>query len=247
LIGKSNIAEYCINPYIGCQHACKYCYASYYMEKIYGIKKCWGSYVYIKINAVDILKKEILKKEKGSVYISSLTDPYQPLEKKYEIVRKILEILTKNEWNVIVQTKSSLVLRDLDIFSTLKKVKIGVTIISLNKDITNKYETYASSIEERIRILKEIKESKIKNYVFIGPILPFTEFREIQELINYIKDYSDFFFFDKFNLKPNLKEFLIKEFLQDKNIEEMKIYYRIIKEKIKKFCMENKIKFEVLF
>ncbi|MEM0333210.1 MAG: radical SAM protein [Candidatus Aenigmatarchaeota archaeon] len=247
LIGRSSIADYCINPYIGCQHACKYCYANFYTKKIYGIKKQWGSYVYVKINYLDLLKREILLKKRGCIYISSLTDAYQPIEKKYKIMRKILEILQIHQWPIIIQTKSSLVLRDFDLISKFKRPRVGVTVISLNSDISKRYEPFADSIDKRLNVIKEAKENKIENYVFVGPILPFTDFKEITDLIIFTKEYCNFFYFDKFNIKPDLLEFLEKEFLKEKTLNDMEKYYEEVKKKIKEFCIKNKINFEVLF
>lgn len=247
ILNRSKIADYCINPYVGCQHACKYCYASYYTERIYKTGKSWGSYVYIKSNAVEILRKEIFKRKIGSVFLSSLTDPYQPIEKKYKITRNILNLLSNFSWSVIIQSKSSLVLRDLDIISRLKNVRVGITLISLNKDVVKKFEPFSSSIDDRIKVLKELKESKIKNYLFIGPIMPFTEFQDISELIFYTKNFVDFYYFDKLNIRPNLIGLLKEEFSTDNKTFDMKEYYLELKDKLKEICIKNKINFEILF
>ncbi len=135
ILGKSSICDYCINPYVGCEHACIYCYADYYTKKISKHKEEWGSFVDIKINADSILKKEIKKIKPSSVWISSLTDPYQPLELKYEITKKCIEILLKNDFFIIIQTKSSNVIRDLEIFKKYKNnVEIVFTITMLEEN-----------------------------------------------------------------------------------------------------------------
>lgn len=90
---------------------CIYCYAQF-MKKYTGHNEKWGDFVDIKINSAILLEKEIKKKKRGVVWISGVCDPYQPVEKKYGLTRRILEILSKENWSVIVQTKSPLVLRD---------------------------------------------------------------------------------------------------------------------------------------
>ena len=123
ILNRSSIGDYTINPYIGCQHSCRYCYADYYTKKIHHVNLDWGSYIFVKINAPSLLLKEIIKKKKGIVYLSSLTDPYQPIEGKYKLTRKLLEILLAYKWPVIIQTKSSLVLRDLDIIRRFNEIE----------------------------------------------------------------------------------------------------------------------------
>ena len=88
LLNSSQLAEYCINPYVGCQHACVYCYANPITNRFSKHSESWGKFVDVKINAPEVLKKEISSKKKGQVFISSLTDAYQSIEKKYETDEK---------------------------------------------------------------------------------------------------------------------------------------------------------------
>ncbi len=83
---------YCINPYTGCPHACIYCYASF-MKRFTGHTEPWGEFIDIKINAAEILKKQIKRAKKDKVLLSSVTDPYNPYEEKYGITRQCLEVL----------------------------------------------------------------------------------------------------------------------------------------------------------
>jgi DNA repair photolyase len=156
--------DFSINPYRGCEHACIYCYAPYILRE----QREWGSFVDVKVNAPEILVKDMLKAKRGVIYISSVTDPYQPLEKKYELTRKILEILKDTKFFVSIQTKSSLVLRDIDL---LKKMdcEVGFTITSLDENARKVFEPNTSSIEERLKALKELKEAGISTYIFFGP------------------------------------------------------------------------------
>ncbi len=242
ILSKSYISDYSINPYVGCQHACTYCYAWYYTKKYRKIEKPWGSYVYPKINSLQVLLKEMRKKKKGCVYFSPFTDPYQPVERKYELTKKLIKILISNKWPLFIQTKSPLVLRDIDL---LKKgdVEIGFTIITLKEKIRKIFEPNAPSIKERIKALKVLKESGLSTFSFIGPILPFLTDREVENLIKKVSKYSNRIFLDRLNLKPGLWE-KIKKVLSENfpSLEEKwKVvlkarsnYYEKIKEKIKK-------------
>ncbi len=216
ILSKSYLADYCINPFVGCQHACIYCYASYYTKKYTSHREKWGEFVDVKINAPEILLKQVVRKKKGSVYLSSLTDPYQPLEAKYKITRKLLEILLRYNWPVCIQTKSSLILRDLDLLKKFEDVEVGFTIITLEEEVRKKFEPKASSVEKRIKALKILKENNISTFTFVGPILPYISDKEnnLEELILKVKSFSDRIFIDKLNLKPGLWE-ILKNFLEE--------------------------------
>jgi len=248
ILGKSSIGDYCINPYVGCMYACVYCYADYYTKKFSRHQEEWGEFVDVKINVPEVLLKEIGKKKRGIVYISSLTDAYQPLEAKYGITRKILEILASYDWPVIIQTKSSLVLRDLDILKKFSNVEVGFTIISLDENKSRKLEKFASLPKERVEALKILKENGIRTFVFVGPIMPFTEVEEIERVVSKTKEFGDEFYFDKLNLKPGLIEKIKKvkgfEGLEEKKMNE---YYKEIKKEILRLIEKEKIKAKILF
>ena len=89
ILSPSKVYDYVINPYVGCQHACSYCYARF-MKRFTGHKEPWGEFVDVKINAPDLLSKEIKRKKVGSVWVSGVCDPYQPLEKKYALTRRMI-------------------------------------------------------------------------------------------------------------------------------------------------------------
>src|SRR5512138_999988 len=114
ILSRSKVYDYVVNPYTGCQHGCSYCYARF-MKKFTGHREPWGEFVDVKINAPDLLQKEIIKKKPGMVWVSGVCDPYQPLESRYRLTRRCLEVLALHRWPVIVQTRSPLVTRDLDL------------------------------------------------------------------------------------------------------------------------------------
>ena len=171
--------DWVVNPYIGCRFGCKYCYASF-MGRFVGKKVAdWGEYVYPKINAPELLKKEIDRKlpDKGKgkeVFFSSVTDPYQGLEVKYQLTRKCLGVLADWEFTgtLSILTKSNLVTRDIDILKRFKQVVVGLTVTSADDGISRYFEKYAPPVSERLEALRKLNEAGIKTYAFIGPLLP---------------------------------------------------------------------------
>lgn len=171
--------DFVVNPYIGCRFGCKYCYASF-MGRFVGKKVAdWGDYVYPKINAPELLKKEIEKKlpDKGKgkeIFFSSVTDPYQGLEAKYKLTRECLRVLA--DWGfagtLSILTKSNLVTRDIDILKRFKQAVVGLTVTSADDGISRYFEKYAPAVSERFEALKKLNEAGIKTYAFIGPLLP---------------------------------------------------------------------------
>jgi DNA repair photolyase len=174
ILSVSKIYNYVINPYVGCQHGCSYCYARF-IKRFTGHKEPWGEFVDIKINTTDLLKGEIKKKKPGSVWISGLCDAYQPLEAKYLLTRKCLEILADNDWPVVIQTRSPLVLRDMDIIKQAMDFEVGLTITTADDEIRKLFEPVAPSIEDRLSTLNELHRAGIRTYAMIAPILPGAE------------------------------------------------------------------------
>jgi len=173
ILSKSGISgiDYCINPYTGCSHGCKYCYATF-MKRFTGHGEAWGSFVDVKINAPEVLHRQLKNAARGNVMISSVTDPYQAIENQFKITRRCLEVLSTYQFPVSILTKSSLVLRDLDLIKKFKEIEVGITITTDDDKIREIFEPNAPSIETRIHALKELYESGIKTYAFIGPLLP---------------------------------------------------------------------------
>jgi DNA repair photolyase len=173
-LSKSKVYDYAVNPYRGCSHACSYCYAAF-MKRFTGHRESWGEFVDVKINAPEVLAKEITRKPMGRVWVSGVCDPYQPVEKKYLLTRKCLQILLGSDWPVTIQTKSPLVLRDVDILETSGKVEVGFSITTAEEKIRQIFEPGASPIKERINALKTLHAKGIKTFVMIAPLLPGAE------------------------------------------------------------------------
>lgn len=171
---KSGIdgVDYALNPYTGCQHGCVYCYAEF-MKKYTNHKEEWGEFVDVKINIVDRLRNQVKKTQPGVVMISTVTDAYQPLEEKFQLTRNCLEILANYDFPVSIQTKSDLIIRDIDVLKRMKNKEVGFTITCPDANIEKMFEPGASSLERRLEALDGLKKNNIHTFVFFGPILPF--------------------------------------------------------------------------
>jgi DNA repair photolyase len=173
ILSKSGIpgVDYCINPYVGCSHGCRYCYATF-MKRFTGHTEPWGSFLDVKTNAPEVLHRQMKKAARGHVLISSVTDPYQPVEEKYKLTRRCLEVLLPHQFSVDILTKSPLVLRDLDLLKQFKELEVGITITTDDDEIRKIFEPHAPPIEARIQALKTLSKAGLKTYAFIGPLLP---------------------------------------------------------------------------
>ena len=193
VLSKSQIYDYAINPYVGCSHSCRYCYAAF-MRRFTGHKEKWGEFVDVKINAPELLAKEIKRKRMGRVWVSGVCDPYQAVEKKYELTKKCLKILVENQWPVTIQTKSSLVLRDIEILEKSKDIEVGFSITTADDKIRKLFEPGAPSIKERIHALDVLHSRGIQTFAMIAPILPGAE-----GLVEELADKVDHILIDRVN------------------------------------------------
>lgn len=145
------------------------------MKRVTGHREPWGEFVDVKINAADLLRVEIKKKRRGRVWVSGVCDPYQPLEAKYRLTRQCLEILALNTWPVIIQTRSPLVLRDIDIIKDAQDFEVGLSITTADDRIRKLFEPQAPPINDRIQALDELHKAGIRTYAMIAPVLPGAE------------------------------------------------------------------------
>lgn len=163
--------DYCINPYIGCGHGCRYCYASF-MKRFTGHREPWGEFIDVKVNAPHLLRKQLKRARRGIVTLSTVTDPYQPLERKYQLTRRCLEALVDHQFSINILTRSPLCLRDKDLFKQSKKIEVGLSITTHDEGIKKIFEPHSPSIESRVKTLRALRKEGIETYAFIGPMLP---------------------------------------------------------------------------
>ncbi len=243
-------SDYVINPYVGCLHGCKYCYACF-MKRFTGHNEDWGSFIDIKECNKPIDLKKI---ENKTVFISSVTDCYNPIEKEEQITRKILTQIKDTNAMVDITTKSSLVLRDVDIIKQMKNAEVAISINTLNEKFKNDMDN-APAIKERIRTLKTLHENGIKTVLFMSPIFP--EITEWREIINKTKDFVDEYWFENLNLRGSYKakilEYIAEKYPHLVNLyneiynKNNKTYWQNLAEEINDYCVKNNIKFKNFF
>lgn len=253
IITKSNIpsVDYVINPYTGCQHGCIYCYAEF-MIRFTGHKgDKWGQFLDIK--TFDFNKIKPQRYIGKTILLSSVTDPYIPLEKKYQNTRKILERLVETEAEISILTKSKLVVRDIDLFKKFKNIRVGISINTLNDDFARIIERSASKPTERLEAIKKVSEAGIQTYVFISPFFP--EITDFKAIIKEAVDYSNKFSFENLNFRPHnvprimriIKENYPNLLSKYKEIQKDHSYWDILEDEIKNYCIKKKINYKIGF
>jgi len=193
ILSKSQVYDYALNAYVGCQHACVYCYAKF-MKRFTGHPEPWGDFVDVKINAAELLGGEVKKKKIGRVWISGVCDAYQPVEKKYQLTRRCLEILVEHGWPFTVQTKSPLVVRDIDLLKRAADCEVGFTITTADEKVRRIFEPHAPPTAERVEALASLHAEGIKTFVMVAPMLPGAE-----ELVALLKGSVDSILIDRMN------------------------------------------------
>ena len=193
ILSKSQVYDYALNPYVGCQHACVYCYAKF-MKRFTGHGERWGEFLDVKINAPELFAKEVKEKRIGRVWISGVCDPYQPLERKYRITKRCLDILAENGWPFTIQTKSALVLRDIQTLRRSKDAEVGFTITTADEKIRRIFEPGAPPLNKRIEALANLHSEGIRTFAMIAPILPGAE-----GLVSALKGKVEYVILDRLN------------------------------------------------
>ena len=240
LLNKSKIFDYCVNPYTGCQVNCRYCYARLFMRRYSGHSEAWGEFVDAKINAPSVLKKQLEKARKGTVWISSVCDPYQPLEAKYRLTRRCLEELARKRFPVSIQTKSRLVLRDLDLIREFEEIELGFTITTDDDRVAKLFEPGASSVKDRLDSLEKLHKEGVRTFAFVGPILP----GDPENLVAALDGKVDMVLIDRMNYLYAVKGYYRKLGLSREMSDE---FFHEFKERLVTELTKRKMDFEVVF
>lgn len=251
-ITKSNLptSDYVINPYTGCTHGCKYCYASF-MKRFTNHPEEWGTFIDIKRCQKPISKKKL---ENKTVVMSSVTDCYNSFEEKYKITRNILEQLINIDCKLNIITKSSLILRDLDILKKFKNIVVSISINTIDENFRKDMDN-ASSIQERLRALKELHDNGIYTVLFMSPIFP--EITDFKAIIEASHNFVDEYWLENLNLRGAYKK-VILDYVHDNYPQYDLIYENIYKKglnkyweslalDIDKYCNEHSIKYTNYF
>lgn len=251
---------YAINPYVGCQHACVYCYARF-MSRYTGHQgEMWGSFVDIKVNAARVLQQQLRRRKKPvkeQVLFSSVTDAYQPLERRYKVTRHCLELLSRHRFPISILTKSDLVLRDADLLGDYSENEVGMTIITLDERVRRVFESGAPPNKRRLDTLRELQSQGIRTYGFVGPIIPYLSTRHLEELIRNLADCGvEYALFDRLNVKygnrPVIEEAVKTHFgNQAKDILEAlrpgSTYYETVRGQIVESSLQHGLEADIIF
>ncbi len=198
--------DFTLNPYRGCQYGCSYCYASAFSPN-QQMRDNWGQWVIIKENAVDLLEKELKRWQKKhthppSIYMSSVTDPYQPVETKSLLTRHILEVLMNYQPILVLQTRSPMITRDIDLLQQFQKLRINMSIPTFSEKVRKDFEPRSPSIISRLQAMSKLKflipsntEHDIRFSITMTPLLPSYQ-NDIQKFINKLE------IFDRIVLQP---------------------------------------------
>lgn len=172
-----------VDPYVGCQHHCYYCYALSQAETD------WDREVQIHHDLVGQLRDKLSGLEPQSVYIGWNSDAYQPSEAEYQQTRKLLEMLAVRGFSVSLLTKSDLVIRDIDLFQEMPEASVGISMAFQDEHTRRLFEANSPSNRRRIQALKRLREAGVRTYTLICPVLPFIT--DVGELIDQVAPYAD--------------------------------------------------------
>ncbi|MEM3022972.1 MAG: radical SAM protein [Candidatus Bathyarchaeia archaeon] len=198
--------DYSLNPYFGCEHGCLYCYS----PSVFGdewVAKNWGRFSIAKPNIHLVLEAELRSGRKGVVGVGTVTDPYQPHEAKLGLTRKCIEILLRGGLHPSIQTKSDLVLRDMDLAHP-GLLDLGVTITTMDGWLAKRLEPKAPGPDARAKALQEFSMRGIETWVFFGPVIPTLNDGDddIRSVAKVAKLTGSELLYDKLNIKPFVME-----------------------------------------
>ena len=221
VLTKSNlpVSDYSVNPYVGCTHACIYCYASF-MKRFTNHPEPWGEFLDVK-RWPKIADPH--KYDGKELFIGSVTDPYNPQEEKYLRTRALLEQLRGSRVKISVQTKSDLVLRDLDLIKTFHDIRVGFSINTLDESFKDDMDK-AVSIERRLTAMKELHDAGVRTTCFISPIFP--GITDVTAIIDRVKDQCNLIWLENLNLRGSFKS-AIMDYIRKRHPQLLPIYEQI--------------------
>ena len=201
IMTKSNlpVGGYSVNPYVGCTHGCRYCYASF-MKRFTGHTEPWGTFLDVK-HWPEIKNPQKYRGQR--VVIGSVTDGYLPQEEQFGNTRRLLEQLRGSGAEILICTKSDLVVRDIDLLKDMGKVTVSWSINTLDEDFKNDMDS-AASIGRRLKAMKEVYDAGIRTVCFVAPVFPgITDFETI---FLRVKDQCDLVWLENLNLRGGFKK-----------------------------------------
>lgn len=221
IITKSNlpVCDYSVNPYVGCTHACQYCYASF-MKRFTNHSEPWGIFLDVK-TWPDI--KNPKKYDGKELFIGSVTDPYNPQEETYQRTRALLKQLKSSGAKITIQTKSDLVLRDMDLIQSFPDARVGFSINTLDETFKDDMDK-AVSIERRLYAMKQLHDAGIRTTCFISPIFP--GITDVKAIIERVNDQCNLIWLENLNLRGDYKT-VILNYIREKYPKLIPLYTEI--------------------
>ena len=233
VISKSNlpVCDFSVNPYVGCTHACKYCYACF-MKKFSNHLEDWGIFLDVKFWSKIKNPQKFTGK---SFFMSSVTDPYNPQEEIFQRTRTFLEEFQGVDINLSLQTKSDLILRDLDLIKNFKNIRVGFSINTLDENFKNDMDK-AVSISRRIAAMKKLHDEKIATTCFISPIFP--GITDVKKIIDAVKNFCNLIWLENLNLRGNYKP-IILNYIKNNFPQHFELYREIYLRKNFSYWIES--------
>ena len=226
ILTKSNlpVSDFSANPYTGCAHACKYCYASFMKRFTHHDSEDWGTFIDVKI------WPEIKNPEKYSgrdIFIASVTDPYQPCEEKFMRTRALLSELHDSGARISIATKSDLILRDLDLIKSFRDSRVSFSINTLDENFRSEMDC-AVSIERRLNAMKIFHDAGVRTTCFISPIFP--GITDVNAIIMRAKDFCNLIWLENLNLRGDYRVKILN-WIHDNHPELDSLYHEIYSRK----------------
>lgn len=243
--------DYVINPYVGCPHRCMYCYAEF-MKRFSNHDEPWGTFTDVKIRSTSVRPVPL---QGMHVFLSSVTDCYNPLEEKYRLTRRLLQRLSTSGAKVTLLTKSALVLRDMDILRTCPDVTVGFSLNTTQDALRRELEPGASSVSQRMQALRTLHQNGIRTWVHVSPMFPYLT--DWQALLQQLQPYTDSFSFENLKLRaaslPRVLLYITHKHPQLRAAYEQIFrqndtgYWRALRKEILTYCNEHHISAAVYF
>lgn len=236
--------DYALNPYAGCIHGCLYCYAPLY-TRYRDAAENWGQVVYIKENLVEVLVREVRSRRRGVVGVATITDPYQPVEREERLTRRAVDVLLRHGFHVSIQTKSDLVLRDLDLAVAHRgRVDVGLTVTTLDADTARLIEPAAPPPARRLRALREYSEAGVETWVFLGPVIPGIndDPESLEGVVEAAAEMGALLIYDYLRLKPGIAERLAAAGVSEETLRtaSSRRWRRRVEETIRRLCVKHR-------
>src|SRR5262245_23123944 len=177
--------DWTCNPYIGCTFSCNYCYAAF-LPQNRRPREDWGRWLEAKVNAVALARKQAPKVGGRAVYLSSVTDPYVPVERSLCLTRGILEEIAEYQPRLLVQTRGPLVVRDIDVLENFRAVRVNVSITTDSEEVRQAFEPKAPPLERRWQALRELRAAGLPVGVCVTPMLP------LEHAVSFVRRLAEF-------------------------------------------------------